>query len=174
MLFDLFVVPERSVGIERHIVTGKQIGSPGLISGFGVCCIGHLFNGKAYEFLAVLGLLGYKAPSKAGGPAILIVKPCQHFFCLGFFVACPDQLHKFFAEILGSHPGTRVHVKAPKAHCLQLLDLPKKLILLQLCVPGPERSPAVFRGGIFKQLLFQPWIRFPLIQHFVYPFLNFL
>ena len=59
-------------------------------------------------------------------------------------------------------------METAKAHRLEIFDLAEHLLPIQLAIPGPKRSAAVFGAGDFKQLFFQLIFQILFIKHCKY------
>ena len=110
-------------------------------------------------------MLGHKATGRAGGPAVLIVEPGQHFLGLRLVTAGFHHIHKFIAEVRRVQTGAGVEMGAAEAHFFHLLQLAQELLLFQLAVPGPEGRSPILRGRILEQFLRQRRCGIFLVQH---------
>ena len=149
------------VFIQLHIVAGQQrtilrAGGTGrrIQSRLGLAFAVGL-RGQQQVPGAVLGVFGQKAARRAGGPAVLVVQPGQHFFVPAFFHAGLDQRHMLVAQIGRSHAGAHMHMSAAQAHFLQYFQLPKQLFLLQSAVPCPKGRAAIFAARMAELFLRQ-------------------
>ena len=112
-----------------------------LAGGVGVFC-------KEQLTCPVFFVLGDDAACGAGGPAIFVVKPCQHVFLTAFFHAGSHKGHVLITQIGGGHAGAYVHMGAAHAHFFKYFQLAQQLLLFQLAVPCPERGAAIFTARI--------------------------
>ena len=84
---------------------------------------------------AVFFVLCDKTARKAGGPAILIVKPCKHTVLLRLVNAGADAGHELIPEVWRIHARTDVHMIAAKSHLSENVCLTHQLVLVKTAVP---------------------------------------
>ena len=75
-------------------------------------------------------ILGYQTAGSTGGPAILIIQPCQHLFALSLIHTGLDQIHILITQVGSRHAGTHMHVTTAKTHLFQHFHLPKQFFFL--------------------------------------------
>ena len=64
--------------------------------------------------------------------------------------ACSYSLHKRIAQVFCVKAAPRVHMEPAAAHIAEHFNLRKQCVLVELCIPRPERGVSVLRCWIFK------------------------
>ena len=124
---------QQTVGVQTDVVAGDEP-SLAAASAFGAGIVGGVllrFVGvrEQQAARAVFFVLRHKTARRAGGPAVLVVKPRQHFFRLRFVNARFHQLHEVVVQIGVLEARAHVHMKAAEAHLFEYLDLAAELFL---------------------------------------------
>ena len=158
---DYFPIDQLARGIQLHVEASEQSALFGKFrSAFRISirnaadfCVRLV--GKEQMARTEALFFGDKAARRAGGPTVLIVKPCDHVLAFRFFHAIFDECHEFFAEIRRCHTRSDVHMRTAEAHFFENLELSVQFLLIQLAVPCPEGSAAVFRRWFGKERVIQ-------------------
>ena len=174
--WQLMLINSAYVLIQTDVVDGKELtvilADAALpAAGFGAFCtvrpVRRIRERSEKQRLArVLGISGRDfAACRSGGPAVLVIQPCEHPGRAGFLYAETDKVHVFPGQIWCIHACTDVHMEAAHPHLLHDVDLFRQFPVVKFRIPCPEGCISVFAGRIFKKLIWQSRGCILMIQH---------